>query len=171
VVGIVGKLPDAARAGRLGFDRAGDQIALIGPFNPSLAASELGKLRGEPPLGPLPFKEMQAILDAQARVRDAVRSQALQNAHDIAEGGIAVALAECCIAGGIGARVRLPEELDPFGEDFGTGFVVSGSTEALAGMTVIGEVGGDALEIEGLLKLPVSELAAAHRGGLDGLLR
>jgi phosphoribosylformylglycinamidine synthase len=171
VVGIVGKLPDAARAGRLGFDRAGDQIALIGPFNPSLAASELGKLRGEPPLGPLPFKEMQAILDAQARVRDAVRSQALQNAHDIAEGGIAVALAECCIAGGIGARVGLPEGLDPFGEDFGTGFVVSGSPEALAGMTVIGEVGGDALEIDGLLKLPVSELAAAHRGGLDGLLR
>ena len=171
VVGIVGKLPDAARAGRLGFARAGDQIALVGPFNPSRAASELGKLRGEAPLGPLPFKEMQAVLDAQARVREAVRSQALQNAHDIAEGGIAVALAECCIAGGIGARVRLPEGLDPFGEDFGTGFVVSGTPEALAGMTMIGEVGGDALEIEGLLKLAVSELAAAHRGGLDGLLR
>ena len=171
VVGIVGKLPDAARAGRLGFARAGDQIALVGPFNPSRAASELGKLRGEAPLGPLPFKEMQAVLDAQARVREAVRSQALQNAHDIAEGGIAVALAECCIAGGLGVRVRLPEGLDPFGEDFGTGFVVSGTPEALAGMTLIGEVGGDALEIEGLLKLAVSELAAAHRGGLDGLLR
>ena len=38
-------------------------------------------------------------------------------------------------------------------------------------MTLIGEVGGDALEIEDLLKLAVSELAAAHRGGLDGLLR
>jgi len=48
---------------------------------------------------------------------------------------------------------------------------VSGSPEALEGMTVIGEVGGDALELEGLLKVPVSELAAAHGGGLDALLR
>jgi hypothetical protein len=36
---------------------------------------------------------------------------------------------------------------------------------------VIGDVGGDTLELEDLLKLPVSELAAAYRGGLDGLLR
>ena len=171
VVAIVGSLPDAASAGRLAFARAGDMIALVGPFNPSRAASEIAKLQGEAPAGPLPFKEMQTVLDAQARVRNAVRSRALQNAHDIAEGGIAVALAECCIAGGIGARVRLPEGLDPFGEDLGTGFVVSGAPEALAGMTVIGEVGGDALELEGLLNIPVSELAAAHRRGLDSLLR
>ncbi len=171
VVGIVGRLPDAAHAGRLGFAAPGDKIALVGPFNPSRAASELAKLQGEAPTGPLPFKEMQAVLDAQDRVRKAVRSGALQNAHDIAEGGIAVTLAECCIAGGIGARVRLPDGLDPFGEDFGTGFVVSGAPEALAGMTVIGDVGGDTLELEDLLKLPVSELAAAYRGGLDGLLR
>jgi len=171
VVAIVGRLPDAARAGRLGFARAGDMIALVGPFNPSRAGSELAKLQGEAPLGPLPFKDMQAILDAQARVRNGVRSQALQNAHDIAEGGIAVALAECCIAGGIGARVRLPDGLDPFGEDLGTAFIVSGSPDGLAGLTVIGEVGGDELELEGLLKIPVSELAAAHEGGLDSLLR
>jgi len=164
-------LPDAACAGRLGFARAGDKIALIGPFNPSRAASEIQKLQGQAPLGPLPFKELQAVLDAQARVRNAVRSRALQSAHDIAEGGIAVALAECCVAGGIGARVRLPDGLDPFGEDLGTGFIVSGSAEALEGAVVIGEVGGDALELEGLLKLPVSELAAAHGRGLDDLLR
>ena len=48
VIGMVGRLPDALRAGRLGFQRAGEEIALVGPFDPSLAASELEKLRGEP---------------------------------------------------------------------------------------------------------------------------
>ena len=45
---MVGRLPDARRAGRLGFAEEGDAIALVGPFAPSLAASELAKLRGEP---------------------------------------------------------------------------------------------------------------------------
>src|SRR5207248_1490576 len=49
VVGLVGRLPDAAGAGRLGFAREGDAIALVGrPFLPDLAGSELAKLRREP---------------------------------------------------------------------------------------------------------------------------
>jgi phosphoribosylformylglycinamidine synthase len=171
VIGMVGKLPDAGRAGRLGFARAGDAIALVGSFRPARAGSELAKLQGESPVGPLPPKEKQAILDAQATVRDGVRSQALQSAHDIAEGGIAVALAECCIAGGIGARVRLPDGLDPFGEDFGTAFIVSGGRDDLPGLQLIGEVGGDRLEIDGLLDVAVAGLASAHRHGLDEALR
>jgi phosphoribosylformylglycinamidine synthase subunit PurL len=171
VVGIVGKLPDAARAGRLGFAGSGDKIALAGPFHPSRAASEIAKLLGEVPVGPLPSKDIRAVLDTHQQIRTAVRSGELQSAHDIAEGGIAVALAECCIAGEIGATVRLPEGLDPFGEDFGTGFIVSGAAEALAGMKVIGEVGGDALVLDGLLNLPVSAISAAHREGLDLVLR
>ena len=53
VVGMVGELPEASRAGRLAFARAGDAIALVGAFAPSLAGSELAKLRGEP-LAPIP---------------------------------------------------------------------------------------------------------------------
>ena len=77
VVGIVGKLPDAARAGRLGFARSGDKIALAGPFHPSRAASEIAKLLGEAPVGPLPLKDMRAVLDTHQRIRAAVRSGAL----------------------------------------------------------------------------------------------
>jgi hypothetical protein len=77
-------------------------------------------------------------------------------------------LAECCIIGGLGASVRLPSGLDPFGEAPGRGFVVSGSPEALAGFVVIGQVAGDALQIEGLLDLAVSELRAVREGGLAG---
>src|SRR5579884_947944 len=171
VIGMVGKLPDAARAGRLGFARAGDRIALVGRFNPARAGSEIAKLQGDAAAGELPPKDVSAVLDAHNTVRGLVRSQALQNAHDIAEGGLAVALAECCIAGGIGARVRLPDGLDPFGEDLGSAFVVSGDADALAGLTLIGEVGGDRLEIEGLLDVPVSALQSAHSGGIDRLLR
>ena len=123
---MVGRLPDAARAGRLGFAAEGDAIALVGAFAPSAVGSELAKLQGAAPAGPLPPTDVQAVRDAHEAVRIAVNLGALHNAHDIAEGGIAVALAECCIAGGIGARVRLPEGLAPFGEAPGRAFVVSG---------------------------------------------
>jgi len=171
VVGIVGKLPDPANAGRLGFADAGDAIALVGPFNPGPDGSELAKLQGAAPTGLLPFKEIQAILDAHDTVRAGVRSRALKNAHDIAEGGISVALAECCIAGGIGAVLRLPENLEPFGEDFGTGFIVSGARADLDGLTIIGEVGGDSLKIEGLLEVALPALRTAHSDGLGEALR
>jgi phosphoribosylformylglycinamidine synthase len=171
VVGMVGKLPDGARAGRLGFAREGDAIALVGPFSPSRVGSELAKLQGRAPAGQLPFKDVPAILDAQEKVRSMIRSQALQSAHDIAEGGAAVALAECSIAGGIGARVGLPEGLDPFGEDLGTAFLVSGDAAALEGLEVIGTVGGERLVIEDLLDVEVSKLQDSHGGGLDALLR
>lgn len=166
VVGMVGLLADAARAGRLGFARAGDLIAIAGPFSPSQAGSELARLRGLAPGGALPAIEPAAVLDAHRVVRERVRSGALASAHDIAEGGIAVALAECAIAGGIGARVRLPDGLDPFAEALGRAFIVSGPAHALAGMCVIGEVGGEELVLEGLLALKVSALAEVWERGL-----
>jgi phosphoribosylformylglycinamidine synthase II len=167
VVGMVGHLPDAACAGRLGFVQGGDLIALAGPFAPSLTGSELAKLRGQAPAGELPPMDTQAVRDAQEDVRERVRSRALHNAHDISEGGLAVALAECCIAGGIGAKVRLPEGVDPFAEAPGRGFVVSGDEQALAGLQVIGRVGGEELEIEGELKVAISKLCTAWARGIS----
>ncbi len=169
VVGMVGRLPDAARAGRLGFAREGDLVALVGEFAPSLAGSELAKLRGEAPAGPLPHVKATAVRDAHRAVRDGISSAALQNAHDISEGGVAVALAECCIAGGIGATVRLPAGVDPFAEAPGQGFVVSGDEQALAGFQIIGRVGGEQLAIEGHLTVAISELFAAWAGALSTL--
>jgi phosphoribosylformylglycinamidine synthase len=113
---------------------------------------------------------MRAVRDAHEQVRDGVRAAALHSAHDIAEGGLGVALAECCIAGGIGAVVSLPDGLELFGEAPGRGFVVSAASEdVLAGMTVIGRVGGDTLEIDGVLKAPVSELRELRERGLVDL--
>ncbi|MCL2419957.1 MAG: phosphoribosylformylglycinamidine synthase subunit PurL, partial [Conexibacteraceae bacterium] len=170
VIGMVGKLPDVRRAGQTGFGAEGEAIALVGSFNPSRDGSEIAKLQGSAPAGALPAKDVSAIRTAHERVREGVRVGVFTSAHDIAEGGIAVALAECCIAGGTGATVTLPDGLDPFGEDLGTAFVVSGPAAALAGLKTIGTVGGSDLVIEGLLDVPISELIDAHSGGLSGLL-
>ncbi len=167
VVGIVGKLPDASKAGRLGFTHDGDAIALVGEFAPSLAGSELEKLLGRAPRGPLPSLKATAVRDAREAVRDGIRTEALHNAHDIAEGGLLVALAECCIAGGIGASVGLPERFELFGEAPGTAYVVSGPEAVVARIgKVIGRVGGDRLEVAGRVDVAVSELAEAWKRGL-----
>jgi phosphoribosylformylglycinamidine synthase II len=166
VIGMVGRLPDPARAGRLAFADQDDAVALVGSFRPGAAGSELAKLRGAPVAGPLPALDEAAIRQAHDTVRGLVNAGALTSAHDIAEGGIAVALAECCIAGGIGASVALPDGLDPFGEAPGRAFVVSGPAQALTGLTIIGTVGGDRLVIDGLLDAPVAGLASVRAGGL-----
>ncbi len=169
VVGIVGKLPDAGRAGRLGFLAEGDAIGLVGEFRPSPAGSELEKLLGRPPHGPLPSVKAVAVRDAREAVRDGIRTGALHQAHDIAEGGLAVALAECCVAGGLGARVEF--EGDLFGEAPGTGYVVSGPEETVARLgRIIGRVGGERLEIVGRIEIRVAELAEARERGLAALL-
>jgi phosphoribosylformylglycinamidine synthase len=146
----------------------------VGPFTPSLAAGELEKLRGEPLPAGLPEIDIDAVRAAQRAVCEAVRAGALSCAHDIAEGGLAVALAECCLAGEIGARVKLGEDCREamsltspgagaasqlasrlsalFGEGPG-GFLVSGEPDRLGelaeGVSVvsIGSVGGEELTI------------------------
>jgi phosphoribosylformylglycinamidine synthase subunit PurL len=174
VVGLVGELPDARRAGRLGFARAGDAIALVtaSSWAPSDAASELSKLRGEPIEGPLPAADLGELAALHAAVRGTVRSGALTSAHDVAEGGVAVALAEACIAGGIGARVEL-DGVARFAEGPGA-FVVSAPRDALAALgaaaRVIGEVGGETLDIAGERPVEVAELSRVHAQGLAQLL-
>jgi len=166
VIGMVGRLPDPTRAGRLAFETDGDAIAIIGGFAPARAGSELAKLCGEGIAGPLPALDGAAAREAHATVRALVNSGALRSAHDIAEGGVAVALAECCIAGGVGATVELPAGVDLFAEAPGRAFIVSGPEAALTGQTVIGRVGGEALAIGSELRVAIAELEAARSGGL-----
>jgi phosphoribosylformylglycinamidine synthase II len=153
VVGIVGKLPDPERAPGAGFMEEGHAIALVGSFEPSLEGSELEKLRGRL-AGGLPHVNLTRQADALIALRGAAREGLLATAHDVSEGGLACALAECCIAGGVGARIDLsglpgdPEAV-LFGEGPG-GVVVAGSPEAIEsieGADALGEVGGETLEL------------------------
>jgi phosphoribosylformylglycinamidine synthase II len=173
IVGMVGKLPDPAAAPRLGFAEEGHALALVGPFAPALEGSELEKLRGGLANG-LPRVDLQAQADALVRLRAAVREARLATVHDISEGGFACALAECCIAGGLGARVHAaPEgEADLFGEGPG-GVLISGPPEAVEAVEdarVIGVVGGDALEIAGVLSIPLDRLRAVYEGAIPAAL-
>jgi phosphoribosylformylglycinamidine synthase II len=181
VIGMVGLLPDARRALGMGFAREHDVVAVVGRFVGDLHGSELAKLGGAELPRQLPEVDLASALATIAAVRDAVRAGALSSAHDIAEGGLAVALAECCLAGGMGATVELgrdvpgeaPGKILPalFGEASG-GFVVSGSAEAIRALGAqvavreIGRVGGDVLRVcagAPVLALTLTELADAHR--------
>jgi phosphoribosylformylglycinamidine synthase subunit PurL len=170
VVGLVGRLPDARVTARSGFAHAGDAWGLAGwNATPSLAAAELAKLRGEPLPDGLPAVDLDHVRATLEAIRDAVRSGDLTTCHDIAEGGFLVALAECCLLGGIGAVTHVegdPGEEILFGERPG-GFIVAGRREALERLgeripvDVFGEVGGDALVSAGRT-WPLAELREAH---------
>ena len=141
VVGMVGELADAERAAGCALSE-GDSIALVGPFSPSLAGSERAKLRGELGAG-LPESDIGAVLAAIELVRDAVGDGLVSAAHDISDGGLACALAEMAIAGGIGAEVHLEDggETALFGEGPG-GFLVAGTPAAIETIVRRGEASG-----------------------------
>ena len=106
VVGMVGELPDPAQAARQRLRRArATRSPCSAPSLPRFAGAELAKLRGELEMG-LPQPDVAAVAAACATVRDAVRAGRLSSAHDISDGGLACALAECAIAGGLGCQRR-----------------------------------------------------------------
>jgi phosphoribosylformylglycinamidine synthase len=138
VVGLVGELPDPAAIGGMALT-AGDEIALVGPFEPSLQGSELQKLRGELGAG-LPRTDLARHIAALGLIRAEARVGT--TLHDISDGGLACALAEMAIAGGVGAEVDLSRfasdtgldaEAALFGEGCG-GYLAAGSIDAIAGL-------------------------------------
>ncbi len=111
VVVALGVLDDVRRAVPPGFVREGDLVALIGSSEASLGASEFlkvvcGRVAGAP---------ARPDLHLHRRLVDflvsCARDGLLRSAHDLSEGGLAVALAEACLAGGLGARCELPAGL------------------------------------------------------------
>ncbi|RIX60515.1 phosphoribosylformylglycinamidine synthase subunit PurL [Paenibacillus nanensis] len=113
VIGMVGLVHDINHITTQKFKAEGDVIILVGETKAEFGGSELqyvlnGAATGRPPV---------IDLDTEKKVQDAVLS-AIQkglvaSAHDLSEGGIAVALAESCISGGIGANVSLTSDLRP----------------------------------------------------------
>ncbi len=168
IVGMVGELAHDDRAGRTGFaadagGREPDMVALVGPFTPSLAGSELAKLRGRLEAGLPPF-DLAAARAAIELVREAVAAGTVSSAHDISEGGLACCVAECAIAGGTGASLDLEPLMRRAGVEADTalfgegpaGFIVSGPREVLLELSnragagaflALGTVGGDMLRI------------------------
>ena len=189
VLGVVGLIKDATAVVTRTFKRAGCPIVLLGTTRAELGGSEYlhavhGLLQGEPPV---------LDLDQEHRLQQllvrAAADRALLSAHDCAEGGLAVTLAECCFdTGGMGATVDVTAatpgarlDLTLFSESASRVVVTTdeGAVDAFlaraaaAGVParVIGRTGGARLvvHVEGAaaLDVPVAEAERAWAGGLE----
>ena len=176
VIGVVGLIEDAARVVRRTFCSEGDAIVLLGETRDELGGSEYlkvmhGLVRGVPPMLDLTREAALQRLLVKGASDGLIRS-----AHDSAEGGVAVTLAECCFDTELGADTDIPA-VDAAAPGFGDVAALFGETasrvvvsidasrtaelqtlaaEAGVPATLIGRVGGHRIRV-----------AVAGRGMLD----
>ncbi len=191
MVGLVGQVPAVAVSAGLGFRAAGDQIYLIGAAGVELAGSEYQRLAQGAAMGTPPRLDVAAELAAAAAIRDLVRGSVLSSAHDCSLGGLAVTLAESCIAGQLGAAVDSPLALPSqaptgwawgvlFGETSGR-YLVSVAPDLIDRLAAVcqgqgvpalklGVVGGGSISIGGLAEISLEAATRASAGGLAGFM-
>jgi phosphoribosylformylglycinamidine synthase len=98
VIGVVGLLEDASRALAPWFREEGDAVYLLGTTGEDLGGSELVKVVHGRVAGSPPRLDLEAEKRLHAFMAEAAGEGRLRSAHDVSEGGLAVALAECCMA-------------------------------------------------------------------------
>jgi len=191
VVGVLGVHDDVRRRLSIGFNQetgeaspeagGGHAIVLLGRTDAEFGGSAWahvrhGHLGGRPPAPRLDADRRLAGLLAAA-----CADGLLSAAHDLSGGGLAVALAESCLRGGSGCRVRLPG--DPFtwlfSESAARAIVAvrPGAEAAFDELRaahdvpgqIIGRAGGDSLIVEDCFTIPLAELAAVHTATLPAL--
>jgi phosphoribosylformylglycinamidine synthase len=188
-IGMVGILPDARDYGTAWFKQPGDAIFLLGGAEISLGGSEYlslihGKVAGEVP--PLDLPQEKVL---QEFLFQGWRQKLFHSAHDLSDGGLAVALAESCIIGptALGAEISISPEGKGrvlaeglFGEG-GSRVLVSVAPEqasllcelaAAAGLDCsrLGVVAEDRLKIGPWLDLSIEELARVWKDGFRKIL-
>jgi len=109
VVGMVGLVPDVSKTVGQGWQAEGDVIYLLGHLQTglTLGASEYLAVIHNTVAGMPPIVDFELERRVQSVCREGIRRGWVRSAHDCAEGGLAVALAECCISGGRGAEMTL----------------------------------------------------------------
>lgn len=115
VVGMVGLIADLNYICRQGWQNPGDEIYLLGLQVPDAVRLTLGGseylarihdiVAGKPPM--VDFELERRV---QMACRQGIRKGWVRSAHDCAEGGLAIALAESCISSNLGAEIQLPEK-------------------------------------------------------------
>jgi phosphoribosylformylglycinamidine synthase len=107
---MVGVFDENVSPCTLGFKDDGDLIYLLRPvgaeMDKGLGGSEYLSLTHDLEVGRPPRLDLDGEIRVQRVVRGAIAQNLLRSAHDCAEGGAAVALAECCLAGNKGAEIR-----------------------------------------------------------------
>lgn len=184
VIGMVGLIEDVAHITTQEFKQAGDLIYVIGVAKSEFGGSELQKLMNGKIFGQAPELDLEIERKRQKQVLAAIRAGLVASAHDIAEGGFAVALAESAIGSkGLGARVTVQGKavVELFSETQSR-FIVSvkpenkAQFEQLVEATYVGEVTEEATLFIGnqdgnsLVNLPVEEVKRTWKGAIPCLL-
>lgn len=176
-IGGVGLIDDWSKMARIGFAAADEIVVMIGPKGArgshlgqsALLREIFGRSEGAPPPVDLAHEKR-----AGDYVRQLIRDGVATAAHDLSDGGLAVALAEMAMASGIGATVDASgadEAAAFFGEDQGR-YLITVSREnvgRLAGdpalaVSQIGTTGGSSLKLGNARAISVEDLKAAHEG-------
>jgi len=188
VVAVLGVIDDVAHRTTTGFAAEGHELWLLGTTLDELAGSEWahvvhGHLGGLPPAVDLAAEKRLASV-----LVDASRDRIATAAHDLSDGGLAQVLVESCLRHDVGARVELPDDLDPFvalfSESAGRAVVATGPADGprLAGLcaehgvslTRIGTTTGQGpdavLEVSGQFAVPLVELRDAWSSTLPAAL-
>jgi len=156
---------------------------LVGSSHNDLGGSEYVKVEHGVVAGRPPALDLARERAVDRLVLAAAENGLLHSAHDCAEGGMLVALAECCLLGGVGVRCpairpEAPLRLDAafFGES-PSRFIVSLPSRAMPELqslarrnhveiSLLGLAGGDSLEFEGQFRFSLEELRQAWEGAL-----
>jgi phosphoribosylformylglycinamidine synthase II len=186
VVGMVGLIGDLKHITTMGFKEENDLIVLLGENTEELGASEYLRVIHNLVKGDAPALSLEAEKRVQDACLEMIRSGIVKSAHDCSEGGIAVALAECCISSPAswGAKVKLDQKMRPdallFGESQSR-IIITLKPDDLPGteeiakdhqvpFSVIGRVDGRNLAIEGLINLSVGKLTEAYERAIGRLM-
>lgn len=111
VVGMVGLITDVDHITTQEFKQEGDIVLLLGETHAEVGGSEYQKLLTGNISGRPPQIHLEKEANVQKVVLSAIRAGYIQSAHDLAEGGLAVALAESCFGKEIGATIDLTDDL------------------------------------------------------------
>jgi phosphoribosylformylglycinamidine synthase subunit PurL len=186
VVGVLGLLPDATAAVGGGFPVAGLDVWLLGATRVDLGGSAWQRVAGCPLEGRPPALDLDAEAALQRLLVELAGRRLLAGAHDLADGGLAVALVEAVLAGGVGVVAELPPDLAPLGlaalvSETPSRALAAAAPQAAADLAAaaaaagvpaarLGTTGGDRLAVAGLLDLPVERLRDAYEGALPRAL-
>jgi phosphoribosylformylglycinamidine synthase len=185
VIGMVGHLEDLEKRCSAGFAADGDAVLLVGPVGAELGGSEYQRLAHGINAGPRPRLDLDLERRVQRAVLEMIAAGLLRSCHDLAEGGLGVALAESCILGGRGAKLaessfaQSAPAAQPgllFGESQSR-FLVSATPRHVPAVRAVaarhhvevralGTTGGDRLALAGVFDLELAEVARAHAEAL-----
>src|SRR5205085_6804865 len=95
-IGMVGLTEKEEHITTQWFRNSGDEVILVGKIGDELGGSRFLKVCHGEKIGPPPHVDLAHEIKIQNAVRDLIRAGLVQSAHDCSEGGLAVAIAECC---------------------------------------------------------------------------